>query len=260
MGGNRRLVPPCVILVEDAECCDWRIMDPSSQRARDEPRLYRERASVNPANLGVTVYGTERNTADYGDPETDCYTDRDPWYTQSQSGRPCPETLWGYRTAMSRSVPEPNAGIEPTRPNVTAPGEGSTLRGAGRHPVLLDATRRSIMGTKAIGLWRTVTAGRDRSSQPSCRARASSSQTAPIYGEATVARGSRGTNARTTGSRWERRCKNDGCYGSIVYMNRLPLQNFGVVLVDVPDMLYIGNSLWTLAHWIAPWVLRTCLF
>ncbi len=50
------------------------------------------------------------------------------------------------------------------------------------------------------------------------------------------------------------------CYGRIVYINRRPLQSFGVELVDISDMLYIGNGLYALAHWIAPWVLRTCLF
>ncbi len=91
VGGNRRLVPPHVILVEDAECCDGKIMDPSSQRACEEQRLYRERALVDHTSLGGTAYGAERtHTADYGEPETNYYVDRDPWYTQSHSGRPCP--------------------------------------------------------------------------------------------------------------------------------------------------------------------------
>ncbi len=73
------MVPPRVILVEDAECRDGRIMDLSSQHAHDEPRLYRERAPVKHASLGVTAYGPDRNrAADYGEPETDCYVDRDP--------------------------------------------------------------------------------------------------------------------------------------------------------------------------------------
>ncbi len=38
VGGNRRLVPPGVVLVEETECCDGRIMDPSSQRKNDESR------------------------------------------------------------------------------------------------------------------------------------------------------------------------------------------------------------------------------
>ena len=33
-------------------------------------------------------------------------------------------------------------------------------------------------------------------------------------------------------------CSN--CYGRIVYMNRLPLQNFGVVLVDVLVILVLA--------------------
>ncbi len=111
VGGNRRLVPPYAIRVEDAECCDERIMDPSSQRASEEPRLYRERAPANHARLGAMAYSAERShAADYGEPETNYYVDRDLWYTQSQSGRPCPEPVWGYCTKnRTRKVPTLNA-------------------------------------------------------------------------------------------------------------------------------------------------------
>ncbi len=34
------------------------------------------------------------------------------------------------------------------------------------------------------------------------------------------------------------------CYGRILYIDRLPL--------DVSDMLYIGGSLYILAHWFTP--------
>ncbi len=125
--GNRRLAPPCVLLVEDAECREGRILDSSRLRACDEPRLYRERAPVTNASSGVTTYGVDRScTADYSEPEIDGYIARDPWYTQSQSGRPCPETVWGHRTAMSRNVPELD------RPNVTVPGEEDASHGARR--------------------------------------------------------------------------------------------------------------------------------
>ncbi len=109
VGGNRRLVPPRVLLVQVADYREGRILDNSSLRACDEPRLYRERAPVTNASSGVTTYGVERScAADYAEPETDGYMTRDPWYTQSQPGRPCPETVGGYRTAMSRNVPEPD--------------------------------------------------------------------------------------------------------------------------------------------------------
>ncbi len=39
--GNRRLVPPHVVLVEEPECCEGRMMDPPSQRQNDESRPYR---------------------------------------------------------------------------------------------------------------------------------------------------------------------------------------------------------------------------
>ena len=56
--------------MEGAECCDGGIMDPSSHRAGDESRPYRDRAPVNHASVGATAYGAERShAADYGEPE-----------------------------------------------------------------------------------------------------------------------------------------------------------------------------------------------
>ncbi len=102
VGGNRRVVPPRVLLVEDAECHEGTVLDPSSLHVCEEPRLFRERAHVTNASSGVTAYGADRNcTADCGEHETDGYITRDPWYTQSQSDlaqrqcgdivRQCPE-------------------------------------------------------------------------------------------------------------------------------------------------------------------------
>ncbi len=145
VGGTRQLVPPRVLLVEDAECHDGRIPDPPSLGACDEPRLYRDRAPVTSASSGVTTYETDRNgTADWGEHETDCYIVRDPWYTQSQPGRPCPETVWGYRSAMSRRAPEPD------RPNDTGPGEESAFHGVRCQPVPLDAPDIALRGQRLL--------------------------------------------------------------------------------------------------------------
>ncbi len=149
------MIPPCVILVEDTECCDVKIMDPSSQRASDEPRLYTECAPVNHASSGATAYSAEgSHAADYGEPETNYYIDRDHWYTQSQSGRPCPEAVWGYRTTMPRNAPTPNAVIEPACPMLTAPGEEGTIRGARRHPVPLHAPDVALQGQRLLAVER----------------------------------------------------------------------------------------------------------
>ncbi len=127
--------------MEDAECRDGGILDPSSLHACDEPRLYKESAPV----ANAMTYGVDRNcTADYGEHETDGYIARDPWYMQSQSGRPCLETVWGYRTGMSRSVPEPD------QPNITAPGEENTFHGARRQPVPLDAPDVALRGQRLL--------------------------------------------------------------------------------------------------------------
>ncbi len=145
MGGNRRLAPPRMLLVKDAECHEGRILDSSSLRACDEPRLYRERAPVTNASSGVTTYGVDRScTADYGEPEIDGYIARDPWYTQSQSGRPCPETVWGYHTVTSRNV------FKPDRPNVIAPEEENASHGARCQPVPLDAPDVALRGQRLL--------------------------------------------------------------------------------------------------------------
>ncbi len=126
----------------------WREDNGSSQPARQwwAKTIQRVRAS-----LGATAYSAERNqAADYGDPETNYYVDRDPWYTQSQSGRPCPETVWGYRKTMPRSVPAPNAMTEPARSVLAAQGEESTIRGAGHHPVSLDAPDVALRGQRLL--------------------------------------------------------------------------------------------------------------
>ncbi len=148
VGGNRRLVPPRVILVEGAECSDSVL---SSQCASDELRSYRERAPVNHASVGAPAYSAERNhAADYGEPKTNYYADRDPWYTQSQSGRPCPGAVWGYCTAMPRGASAPNAMIEPTQPVLTAPGEEGTIRGVRHHPGPLDAPDVALRGQRLL--------------------------------------------------------------------------------------------------------------
>ncbi len=180
--------------MEDAECCDGRIRDPASQRASDESRSHRERAPVNHASVCATAYSAERNhAADYGDPENNYYVDRDPWYPQSQLGRPCPEAVWGDRTAMPRSAPTPNVVIEPTV--LTAPGEEGTIRGARHHPVPLDAPDVALRGQRLLAYGERL---QREETEPCSRACASSCQTTLAHGTATVARGSRETDSYTT--------------------------------------------------------------
>ncbi len=134
-----------MLFVEEADYREGRILDTSSLRACDEPRLYQERAPVTNASSGVTTYGVERScTTDYGEPEADGYIARDPWYTQSHPGRPCPETMWGYRTAMSRDVPDPD------RHAVPAHRDEDASQGARRKQVPLDAPDVALRGERLL--------------------------------------------------------------------------------------------------------------
>ena len=145
VGGNRRLAPPHVLLVEEADYREGRILDNSSLRACDESRLYRERAPVTNASSGVTAYGVERScAADYSELEADGYVARDPWHAQSHLGRPCPEAVWGYRTATSREEPEPD------RCAVPPPREEDASRGARRQQVPLDAPDVALRGQRLL--------------------------------------------------------------------------------------------------------------
>ncbi len=192
VGGSRRLVPRRVVLVEDAECCDGRIMDPSSQRASDELRPYRERGPVNHANVGATAYSAGRShAADYDEPKTNYYVDRDLWYTHTQSGRPCPEAVWGYRTAMPRSAPAPSAVIEPMRSVLTAPGEEGMIRGARRHPVPLDAPDVALRGQRLLAYGEQLRWEEAEVVNPAAGHARHPERTTPTYGRVTVARGSR---------------------------------------------------------------------
>ncbi len=53
---------------------------------------------------------------------------------------------------MPRSVPAPDAEIELSRPDVTAPGEEGACPGARRHPVPLDAPDVAL-GGGGSGYW-----------------------------------------------------------------------------------------------------------
>ncbi len=157
VGGTRQLVPPHVILVEDTECCEGRVMDPPSLRQNSESRPYRGRYPANCTSASAMLYSAEKGrTEDYGEPEADYCMDRDLWYMQSQLGRPCPETIWGHR--MPRSAPTPNAVPAPVYPAPNAvpasvdpvPGEGDLIRGARRHPIPLDAPDVALRGQRLL--------------------------------------------------------------------------------------------------------------
>ncbi len=71
------------------------MLDPPYWQACDEPPLYGDCAPDTNTRAGVPMYGVDRGCAtDYEEPEISGYIMRDPGYTQSQLGRPCPEAVW----------------------------------------------------------------------------------------------------------------------------------------------------------------------
>ncbi len=89
MSGTRRLVPPRGPLDRDIECCEEEMNDQSQQSRYGETRPFRLGHPAGRAGASATVTrATYEETEDCCEPEGDCYSSRDPWYTQSQTSRP----------------------------------------------------------------------------------------------------------------------------------------------------------------------------
>ncbi len=96
VSGTRRLVPPRGPLGQDVECCEEEMNDQSQQSLYGESRPFRLGLPVGRAGASATVTRTTyEETEDCCEPEGDCYSSRDLWYTQSQTSRPMYDVVWG---------------------------------------------------------------------------------------------------------------------------------------------------------------------
>ncbi len=94
--GIRRLLLPRGPLSRDPECCEEETNDRSQQSCYGEARPFRLGHPAGRSGASATVTrATYEESEDGCEPEGDCYSSRDLWYTQSQTSRPTYDVVWG---------------------------------------------------------------------------------------------------------------------------------------------------------------------
>ncbi len=105
MSGARRLLPPRGPLGRDPDCCEEETNDRSKQSRYGETRPFRLGHPGGRAGASAAVTrATYEETEDCCEPEGDCYSSRDPWYTQSQSSRPTYDVVWGSQQSRPKTA------------------------------------------------------------------------------------------------------------------------------------------------------------
>ncbi len=144
MSGTRRLVPPRGPLGRDVECCEEETNDRSQQSRYGESRPFRLGHPAERAGASATVTrSTYEETEDCCEPEGDCYSSRDPWYTQSQTSRPTYVVVWGSQQSRPKTATGMSAAAA-WHP------EGDDYSRSQRHPVPLDAPDVALRGQRLI--------------------------------------------------------------------------------------------------------------
>ena len=114
---------------------------------------------------------TYEETEDCCEPEGDCYSSRDPWYTQSQTSRPTYDVVWGSQ--QSRPV---------TATGMSAAAAWHPERDysrSQRHPVPVDAPDAALRGQRLMAYEERLRREEGRAGQGMGRARPSSGQHRP---------------------------------------------------------------------------------
>ncbi len=99
--GERPLAPPAA---KETDCCEERIADYCRPRQYSETRPYRVQFLMDHVSAAISSAVRSR-TEDCYEHETEYYASRDPWYTQSQSNRPCLNSGWGTQMTVPRAFP-----------------------------------------------------------------------------------------------------------------------------------------------------------
>ncbi len=96
------------------------------------------------AGASATVTrATYEEAEDCCEPEGDCYSSRDPWYTQSQTSRPTYDVMWGSQ----QSRPLAATGTSAT---TAWQSEGDDYSRSQRHPIPLDAPDVALRGQRLM--------------------------------------------------------------------------------------------------------------
>ncbi len=103
--GIRRLLPPRGPLGRDPDCCEEETNDRSQQSRYRETRPFRLGHPAGRPSASATMNrATYEETEDCCEREGDCYSSRDPWYTQSQTSRPMYDVVWGSQQSRPKTA------------------------------------------------------------------------------------------------------------------------------------------------------------
>ncbi len=165
---NPKLLPLRGPLGRYIDCCDEETNDRSQQSRYGESRPFRLGHPVGRAGASATVTSaTYGETDDCCEPEGECYSSRDPWYTQSQTSRPTYDVVWGSQ----QSRPMTDTGMSAA---ATWHPEGNNYSRTERHPVPLDAPDVALRGQRLMAYEERLRREEGQASQEMGRARPSS--------------------------------------------------------------------------------------
>ncbi len=159
----------------DPDCCEEETNDRFQQSRYGETRPFRLGHPVGHAGPSATVTrATYEETEDCCEPEGDCYSSRDPWYTQSQTSRPTYDVVWGSQQSRPRTATGTSAAA-------TWQIEGDDYSRSQRHPVPLDALDVALQGQRLMAYEERLRREGGRVNQETGRARPSNrSYRAPV--------------------------------------------------------------------------------
>ena len=118
---------------QDPDCCEEEMNDRSQRSRYGESRPFRLGHPAGRAGASATVSrATYGETADCCEPEDECYSSRDLWYTQSQTSRPTYDVVWDSKQSRPMTATGMSAAA------VCHP-KGSDYSRIQHHPIPLDA-------------------------------------------------------------------------------------------------------------------------
>ncbi len=173
MSGIRRLLPPRGPYGRDPDCCEEETNDRSQQPRYGETRPFRLGHPAGRASASATVTrATYEEAEDCCKLEGDCYSSRDPWYTQSQTSRPMYDVVWGSQ----QSRPVNATGMSAA---AAWQPEGDDYSRSQRHLVPLDAPDVALRGQRLMAYEERLRREEGRVSQETGQARPSNRQYRP---------------------------------------------------------------------------------